>query len=223
MLPRSSMLTSRLTTTLRSRQPLGAGREADRDDRGQQLRGQADRDREREQHRLQQRAAEHDVDRPGSSRPARGHADQQQREVAQAELEGGLRLALAEPHRDRAELRPRRRCRTTTPRPLPSRTTVPMKAHDASSSGDSGAVTGSLCFSAGSDSPVSTASSHSRPSASQQAQVRGHDVTDGKPHDVAGHELGDVDRCRLAVAHRPARCGAAASAAPRRPARSGTR
>ena len=37
---------------------------------------------------------------------------------------------------------------TTTPSPLPSRTTVPMNAHDARSSEDSGAITGSLRFSA---------------------------------------------------------------------------
>ena len=35
----------------------------------------------------------------------------------------------------------------------------------------------------------------------QQPQVGRHDVADGEPHDVAGHQLGDVDRWRLAVAH----------------------
>ena len=62
---------------------------------------------------------------------------------------------------------------TTTPTPLPARTTVPMKAHDGSSSGDSGFVTGSTFFSAGADSPVRTDSSHSSPSASSRRRSAG--------------------------------------------------
>ena len=60
-------------------------------------------------------------------------------------------------------------------------------------------------FSAGSDSPVSTASSHSSPSASQQPQVRRDHVADLDPDDVAGHQLGHVDRAGVAVAQRERR------------------
>src|SRR5581483_3451638 len=62
---------------------------------------------------------------------------------------------------------------TTTPTPLPARTTVPMNAHDGSSSGESGFVTGSTFFSAGADSPVRTDSSHSSPSASSSRRSAG--------------------------------------------------
>ena len=48
-----------------------------------------------------------------------------------------------------------------------------MNPQEASSSGESGASIGPACFSAGSDSPVSTASSHSRPSASSRRRSAG--------------------------------------------------
>ena len=68
-----------------------------------------------------------------------------------------------------------------------------MNAHDARSSGDGRRVDGGAAFSAGSDSPVSTASSHSSASVSQQAQVGGHDVADREHDDVARDDLGHVD------------------------------
>ena len=52
---------------------------------------------------------------------------------------------------------------TTTPRPLPACTTVPISAHPDSSASAVPAGVGSLYLSTGSDSPVSTDSSHSRP------------------------------------------------------------
>ncbi len=92
--------------------------------------------------------------------------------------------------------------RTTTPSPLPSRTTVPMNAHEARSREDSGAAMGSLRFSAGSDSPVSTASSHSSPSACSRRRSAGTTSPTASRTTSPGHELGDVDRRGLAVAHR---------------------
>ena len=63
--------------------------------------------------------------------------------------------------------------RTTMPRPAPARTSVPMNAHDGSSSECSAPVIAAAVFSAGSDSPVSTASSHSSPSASSKRTSAG--------------------------------------------------
>ena len=65
--------------------------------------------------------------------------------------------------------------RTTTARAVPDRTTVPMKAQDGSSMGDSGEETGSCCFVAGRDSPVKTASS--QVSSSQASRRRSAGTT----------------------------------------------
>ena len=54
---------------------------------------------------------------------------------------------------------------TTTPSPPPLLTTVPMNAHDERSASAQSEGTGVVALSAGTDSPVSTPSSHSRPSA----------------------------------------------------------
>jgi hypothetical protein len=51
----------------------------------------------------------------------------------------------------------------TTPRPLPACTTVPISAQPVSSANGVPPGTGSVFFSTGSDSPVSTDSSHSSP------------------------------------------------------------
>ena len=80
---------------------------------------------------------------------------------------------------------------------------VDDRAHERAagrSSGESlaGATAGDLAT--GSDSPVSTASSHSSCGGVEQPEVGRHDVADPQSDDVAGHEVGDVDRDLLAVA-----------------------
>ena len=79
-----------------------------------------------------------------------------------------------------------------------------MNAHDARSSERlRGGRSDRVRFSAGSDSPVSTASSHSRPSASQQPQVRRHHVA-RPPSRTTSPGTSSVTSTadRLAVAHR---------------------
>ena len=85
----------------------GAGREADGDDRRQELRRQANRDREREQGRLEERASERGVDHEDRAGQHRGHGREQAREVLQPLLERGHSLLLAQAHRDRTERRAR--------------------------------------------------------------------------------------------------------------------
>jgi hypothetical protein len=79
------------------------GRQADADDRRQQLRGDADRDRQGEQQRLKQRTGQGDVDDKDRGRQHRGDPYQQLGEAPQPRLERGLGLALAEPDGDLAE------------------------------------------------------------------------------------------------------------------------
>ena len=62
---------------------------------------------------------------------------------------------------------------TTTPSPEPWWTMVPMKAHDGRSTAESEGGSGAVDFGAGSDSPVSTASSHSSPLASRSRRSAG--------------------------------------------------
>ena len=47
---------------------------------------------------------------------------------------------------------------------------------------------------AGNVSPVSTVSPHSRPDVREESDVGGDDAAELELHDVAGNELGDVDR-----------------------------
>ena len=84
-------------------QPPRAGGQADSDDRGKQLRRQADGDREREQRRLENRAAEGDVDHEDRARQHHGHDREQLRERLQPLLERGLALPFTQAQRDRAE------------------------------------------------------------------------------------------------------------------------
>ena len=88
-------------------QAASAGREADGDDRRQQLRRQADRDREREQGRLEKRASERRVDHEDRAGQHRSHGRKEAREVLQSLLERGHPLPLAEAYRDRTEGRAR--------------------------------------------------------------------------------------------------------------------
>ena len=125
MSPRSSMHTSRLTSTFFVGEPPRSGGQAGRHDRGQQLRGDADRDGEREQHRVDDRAAEGDVDHEDRDAEHAADLGQQPREAGEAELELGLGMALAEPDGDPPELGrgarwpPPRRRRLPRARPFP--------------------------------------------------------------------------------------------------------
>ena len=84
---------------------------------------------------------------------------------------------------------------TTTPRPLPACTTVPISAQPVSSaSARAGRRPGRVSLSTGSDSPVSTDSSHSRPVAVEQPEVGRDDVAEPQLDEVAGHQVGHVDR-----------------------------
>ena len=143
-------------------EPARSGRQAGRDDRGQQLRGDADRDGEGEQDGVDDRAAQGDVDH--EDRDAEHPADlgQQPREAGEAELELGLGVAFTEPDGDPPELRRAAPVATTTASAAPSCTTVPMNRHDDSSASGAPVATGSGDFSAGTDSPVRIDSSHSR-------------------------------------------------------------
>ena len=85
------------------RQAPGTRGQADGHDRGQQLRRQADGDREREQRRLENRAAERDVDHEDRARQHGGDRRQQTREGLQPLLERSLSLTLAQTQRDRTE------------------------------------------------------------------------------------------------------------------------
>ena len=72
---------------------------------------------------------------------------------------------------------------TTTPVPEPARTTVHISAQQRNSAGGVPAATGSLDFSAGIDSPVSTDSSHSSPAvASSRSRPGPPDQAAGSPH-----------------------------------------
>ena len=66
-----------------------------------------DRDGQREQQGLEQRAGEGDVDHEDRDRQHRGDPDEQLGEAAQPGLEGRLGLLLAETHGDLAERRRR--------------------------------------------------------------------------------------------------------------------
>ena len=100
------MLTSRLTTTLRSASRLAPVERLIVTIAGSSCGVRPTAIASANSTDSEQRAAEHDVDHQDRAGQHGGHADQQQREVPQTELERGLRLALAELQRDRAELRP---------------------------------------------------------------------------------------------------------------------
>ena len=77
---------------------------------------------------------------------------------------------------------------TTTPRPAPWCTTVPMNAHDGRSSGESPAGATAVDFSTG----QRLAGQHRLVALElrrlEQPQVGGHDVADAQRDDVARHE-----------------------------------
>ena len=88
---------------------------------------------------------------------------------------------------------------TTTARPEPWCTTVPMKAHDGRSEAMS-VDDASTVLAAAIDSPVSTASSHSSWFASSRRRSAGTTSPTRKAHDIAGHEVAHVEALLGAVA-----------------------
>ena len=193
MLPRSSIVTSRLTSTrLRAswRDPLArltvtmAGSSCGvmpiaiaSENSSASISGREKRDVD-------------DEDRDGEHG---GDLHEQPREVAQPDLERRLGLPLREPGRDAAPNAVAVPVATTTPRPEPWCTIVPMNAHEGRSSGESLAGATAVAFGdrhrlAGQHGLVALEVRHV-----EQPQVGGHDVADAKRDDVAGHEVGDVD------------------------------
>ena len=174
------------------REPPGAGREADADDRRQQLGREPDRDREREEERLDDGAAERHVDDQDRDRECAREAHEQNREVAKAELERRLRLALAELRRDLAELGPAAGL-DDDPDAAPG-------PDDGSHEGARRQLERRLWVRhrldvllrrrrlAGEDGLVALQSLRL-----EQAQVGGHHVADADADDVARYELGHVD------------------------------
>ena len=180
MLPRSSIVTSRFTSTLRrasSREPVDrltltiAGSSCGvmpiaiaSENSSASMSGRRERD----------------VDHEDRDREDAGHPDEQLGELPQPDLERGRRPggapsptailpnAVAEP------------VATTTARAEPWWTTVPMKAHDGRSTAESRRRPARADFAAGIDSPVSTASSHSSWRGLQQAHVGRDEVADAQ-------------------------------------------
>ena len=160
-------------------EPARSACEADRDDRRQQLRGDADGDRQREQQRLDQR-------------PSRGDVDDEDRDGEDARDldEQAPRNRAAQPGRPSRPAARRARPRSGR-RPSPSRsrrpprapepwwTIVPMKAQTAGPTASRRAGRRRRLRRPAATRPVSTASSHSSPSPRAAA---------GRPDDVADAE-----------------------------------
>ena len=131
-----------------------------------------------------------------------GHPYQQLGEILQPDLEGGVGRRRSQPDGDLAERRGRpRRDDHGARRALVH--DVPMKAHDRPDRPASRCrAIGSLDFAAGIDSPVSTASSHSSCAVSSRRTSAG--TTSPMPSEMTspGHEVANVDR---ALARHPAR------------------
>ena len=195
MLPRSSIVTRRLTSTLRrasSREPVD---EADADDRRQQLRGDADRDRQREQQRVDQRPRQGDVDDEDRDGQHAGDPDQQ---LARSRCSPTWKAVSAWRSPRPTAILPNavaEPVETTTPRAEPWCTTVPMNAHD-------GQVDRS-------ESPPGAARRTSRPASTRRSapprRTRAASTSSSRTSagtrsptpqrdDVAGHEVADVDR-----------------------------
>ena len=83
-----------------------AGRQRDADDRRQQLRRQPDRQRHREEQRLDGRPAEQQVHRQHEEDDDDHHPDQQVAELPDAAREVGLGRPRPQPRGDGAELGP---------------------------------------------------------------------------------------------------------------------
>ena len=196
------MQTSRLTSTLRRascRDP--AARLVDTT-AGQQLRRDADGDRQREQQRVDHRPVQRDVDDEDRARSARRRPRRAASRTCAARPGTRSRAGCCpRPGGDPAELgvgrrwRPRRRC------PMPACTTVPISAQLVSSASG---VPGGDRRRRTSPTGQRLAGQHRlvalQPGDGQQPQVGRDHLAQLQVDHVAGHQLGHVDRARVPVA-----------------------
>ncbi len=180
-------------------QVAGTGGQADCDYRRQQLRREPDGNREREERRLEDRATQKRVGHEDPARQQRGHSHQQDREAAQPTLEHGLGLPLAQLDRDLAEFgaRPGLQDDTAPGPPADGRPHVGDRAQAQLDEISARLRLGALRF------RHRLAGEHRfiafELASVQQPQVGRHQVAGSKEHDVARHQLGDVDRGRDAT------------------------
>ena len=162
MFPRSSMATSRLTSTFLAARAREPGGQAHGHDGRHHLGGDAHGDGQGEEQRLDQRPRQRDVDDEDEDGQHGGDAEQEPREPRQPDLEGGLRLLLPQPGGDPAERRPRPGADDDAPGPSPGG----RRAHEGAVRPGPrrlrGIATPSTDFATGNDSPVRTPSSHSQ-------------------------------------------------------------
>ena len=195
MLPRSSMLISRLTTTrlrARLRAPEArltvtiAGSSCGVSPTAIASENRAD---------SQDRSAEQRVDDEDAAGQHRGDANQQDREAAQPALERGFRLPFAEPQRDLAERGARAglQRRSTVPshpeRSCPCRRSSAGRARPGRRRAPGSAALGLRHRLTGEDRLVALELARL-----EEPQVGGHQVAGAQQHDVARHQLGDVHR-----------------------------
>ena len=89
---------------------------------------------------------------------------------------------------------------TTTPRPLPASTTVPIDAQPVDSAKAVPAATTSVFLSTGSDSPVSTDSSQLKPVTEIIRMSAGTTSPSRRSIQVSGDQVGDIDHAGFPVA-----------------------
>ena len=145
--------------------------------------------------------------------PVSTPATQQQGELAQPDLELGVRLPLAQPDRDPPELR-RPPVATTTPMPEPAAPPCPSahRTRVRPAAARRHRLGGLLHRDrlTGQDRLLTL-----QVRRLEQAQVGGHYLTELQVHDVAGHQVGHVDLARMPVAeHHGAVMDLACRAAP---------
>ena len=128
MLPKFSIEARRLTITFACRHALGAVGQVDADDRRQQLRRQADGQRQREEEGLEDRAVEVDVDREDGDDQHQRDLHQEVAEAPDAAFELGLRRPEPAAARRPCRTRSPSRCGRRRPWRVPLTTCVPMKS-----------------------------------------------------------------------------------------------
>ena len=186
---------------LASGQPAGPGRQATVTTAGSSCGVMPDGDRQGEQQRVEERPVQHDVDhedRRGQHRRPRGPA---------ARRTGAARPGT----RSRAGARPTRRrsCRTRSPSPVATTTPRASTAvHDGAHERARPQVVQrrghqhriGRASRPASIHPSAPTSSHSSCAASSSRRSAGTTSPTRSAHDVAGHEVDDIDECRTPIA-----------------------
>ena len=217
MLPRSSMATSRFTSTFFAARAFEPGGQADGHDGRHHLGGDAHGDGQGEQQRVDQRPGQRHVDDEDERGQHGRHREQEAREARQARLEGGLAVLLGQARGDLPERRagpgPHHHARAADP----WCTIVPMNAHPGWSCGSlPAAAAGRLGHRhrlAGQHALVAL-----QLVGRQQAQVSRDERADAQRHHVAGHQVRDRDPAppaRPCGPRPPAGSGRAARPSPR--------